>query len=96
MGLRLHSSAESVLYPPIWNTVFQAFWAYIPDSILEYVRYIPTREYARFQYTLKVINKVSKQLIDQKSEELLAGGKTTKDVMSVLGKQHCYPAFQSC
>ena len=52
------------------------------------MQYIPTREYTRFRHTLQVINKVSKQLIDQKSEDLLSGDKSSKDVMSVLGESN--------
>ncbi|KIP03775.1 hypothetical protein PHLGIDRAFT_129943 [Phlebiopsis gigantea 11061_1 CR5-6] len=73
---------DSVLHPPLWNTVFQALWPYLPDGLLEYARYIPTREYTRFRQTLKLINKVSKQLIDHKSGQ--SEDKSSRDVMSVL------------
>ena len=63
--------------------LFQALWPYLPDTLLEYVRYIPTREYARFRRTLNLINRVSKELIDHKSA--LSEDKSSKDVMSVLG-----------
>ncbi|GJE88905.1 cytochrome P450 [Phanerochaete sordida] len=76
--------ADSVLYPSRWSTIFRALWKFLPDWLLRYVRFIPTREYTRFRHTLNVINKVSKSLIDQKAADLLAGDKTSKDVMSVL------------
>lgn len=58
----------------------------MPDWMLYYVRHIPTREYARFKHTLRIINKVSKELIDQKSEDLLTDDKSDKDVISILGE----------
>nr|BAL05189.1 cytochrome P450 [Phanerodontia chrysosporium] len=76
--------ADSLLYPSAWSTIFRGLWRFIPDQLLFYVRYLPTREYTRFRYTLNIINKVSKSLIDQKSEDLLSGDKSSKDVMSVL------------
>lgn len=79
-------SVDSTLHPSTWNTLFQAVWAYLPQPVLDYVRFIPTREYSRFLQSLKVVNKVSKTLIKQKSDMLLHGDKTSKDVMSVLGK----------
>lgn len=60
----------------------------MPDRLLYYVKYIPTREYTRFRHSLRIINKMSKQLIDQKSEDLLSGDKSSKDVMSVLGESN--------
>ncbi|EKM51869.1 uncharacterized protein PHACADRAFT_262258 [Phanerochaete carnosa HHB-10118-sp] len=75
--------ADSMLYPTAWNAVFQTLWDYIPDSILECVRYVPTREYARFQYTMRIFNKYSQQLIAQKSAAPV-DDKSSRDVMSIL------------
>ncbi len=71
--------------PSRWNALFRASWSYLPNFLLDLVDYIPTREYKRFRHTTKVINKVSKRLIEEKTEALLSGGKTSKDVMSILG-----------
>ncbi|KIP07386.1 hypothetical protein PHLGIDRAFT_19184 [Phlebiopsis gigantea 11061_1 CR5-6] len=76
--------SDSVLHLPPIEAVFEGLWTYLPRSLLDHVRHLPTRKYARFERTLRVMNKVSKQLIEQKSEMLLHGDKTTKDVMSVL------------
>ena len=73
------------MHPSKWNTLFRASWKYLPTFVLDFVDYIPTREYKRFRHTTKVINKVSKQLIEEKTEALLSGGQTSKDVMSILG-----------
>ena len=78
-------SIDSVMHPSKWNTLFRASWKYLPTFVLDFVDYIPTREYKRFRHTTKVINKVSKQLIEEKTEALLSGGQTSKDVMSILG-----------
>ena len=66
--------------------IFQELWRYVPYRLLYYVKYIPTREYTRFQHSLRIINKMAKQLIDQKFAALLSGGNSDKDVMSVLGE----------
>ena len=65
--------------------VFRAMWKYIPNPILELVKYIPSREYARSRDMLGVVNRVSKQLIDEKAAALLDGDKSRRDIMSVLG-----------
>lgn len=74
------------MYPTAWNAIFQAFWSYLPESILERVRHIPTREYARIKYTVDIFNKYSKRLIAQKSAAM-ASDIRNKDVMSVLGER---------
>ncbi|KIP03776.1 hypothetical protein PHLGIDRAFT_31651 [Phlebiopsis gigantea 11061_1 CR5-6] len=76
--------SDSMLHLPAWNVVFEGLWTYLPRSLVECIRYMPTREYSRFARTLRVVNRVSKQLVEQKSEMLLHGDKTNKDVMSVL------------
>ncbi|KAJ3539651.1 hypothetical protein NM688_g6334 [Phlebia brevispora] len=76
---------DSLMHPSGWNTLFKASWSYLPACVLDYVDYIPTREYKRFRQTMSVINKVSKRLIDEKTEALLNGGGSSKDVMSILG-----------
>ncbi|EKM51868.1 uncharacterized protein PHACADRAFT_262256 [Phanerochaete carnosa HHB-10118-sp] len=75
--------ADSNMYPTVWNAIFQAFWDYLPDKVLEQVRHIPTREYRRMQSTLRLFIKYSQRLIAQKSAAL-ASDKSSKDVMSVL------------
>ena len=66
--------------------MFRATWKYLPTWILDYVDYIPTREYSRFRRTAKLMNSVSKQLVDEKTEAQLSGDVSAKDVMSVLGQ----------
>ncbi len=58
----------------------------MPSALLEYVGYIPTREYTRFRKAMQVIGRVSKQLIDEKTKSYSDGDDTRKDAMSVLGK----------
>ena len=58
-------------------------------SILKFVKYIPTKDHTRFRRMLKVINKYAKDLIDEKTEAVLAGkGDNKKDIMSILGTSH--------
>ena len=79
------SSLDTTLHPAKWNIIFRAMWRYLPTALLDLVDYIPTKEYTRFRRTTKIINKVSKQLIDEKTDALLAGDMTGKDAMSILG-----------
>ncbi|KAJ3559576.1 hypothetical protein NM688_g255 [Phlebia brevispora] len=78
--------SESVLYPPKWDILFKATWKYIPEPILEFVRFIPTREYSRFRKTLDTIEDVSRGLVENKKSALLAGDPKSKDIMSILVK----------
>ncbi|KAJ3554565.1 hypothetical protein NM688_g3039 [Phlebia brevispora] len=76
---------DSVMHRSKLDTLFRASWNYLPTWVLDYVDYIPTREYKRFRHTSSVIDKVSKRLIDEKTEALLSGGGSSKDAMSILG-----------
>lgn len=54
--------------------------------ILAFVQYVPTKEHIRFRRTLKVINKFARDLINEKTEAVLAGkNENKKDMMSILG-----------
>lgn len=54
--------------------------------ILSFVQYVPSKEHIRFRSTLKVINKFAKDLINEKTEAVLAGKNENKrDMMSILG-----------
>lgn len=83
-----HFSADSQLYPSLWNVLFQATWSVLPEPLLYYIRYMPSREYKRYRSTLKVMDKVSQQLIEERRRDFTAGDPdaSRKDVMSVLGK----------
>ena len=59
---------------------------HIPQPLLDLVGYIPTKEYKRFRRTLKVVHRVSGELVREKRDALLADSKTNKDVLSILGK----------
>ena len=83
---------DSNLYPPAWDRIFRACWEYLPSPLLDLVDYMPTREYSRFRRTTKLINKVSEQLINDKTEALLSGDVSGKDAMSVLGMSGCFRA----
>ncbi|EGN99109.1 hypothetical protein SERLA73DRAFT_181928 [Serpula lacrymans var. lacrymans S7.3] len=72
---------DSVLHPPVWDVLFKATWSYIPNSILHYVRHIPTREYSRFKDFLDTSFRIGKGLVDQKASGTEKG---SKDIMSIL------------
>ena len=82
----IFTSADSNLYPSAGVLIFQATWDYLPGFLLNNLQHFPNRESRRFLRTIRVINKVSKRLIEEKREALLTGDKTSRDVMSVLGK----------
>lgn len=75
---------DSSLHPSVWNALFIATWPYLPTPLLDLVDYLPTREYSRYRHTINVINKVSKRLIDEKTQDVLKGDSSKKDAMSVL------------
>ncbi|RPD64802.1 cytochrome P450 [Lentinus tigrinus ALCF2SS1-6] len=76
--------ADSIPNPSTFTILFRSLWYYIPDSILKYVKYMPGKDHARFRKTLKLINEYSKNLIDEKTEAVLAGKEGKKDIMSIL------------
>ena len=88
MALVGHSfSLDAIPFPSKKTMIFRHFWKYIPMPILKYVQYIPTKEHVRFRQTLKVINNFARELIEQKTEAVLAGkNENKKDIMSILGR----------
>ena len=75
-----------MLHPPKWDILFKALWSYIPERILYYVKYIPSREYSRFRRTLSLIEGVSRGLVNEKRAAYLAGDAKSKDIMTLLGE----------
>ncbi len=78
-------SSDTLLYPSGVDLLFKGLWRYIPASILQYVEYIPTKEYIRFRAFRKLAKSISKGLIEEKASVSMADG-TSRDVMSVLGE----------
>ncbi|KAI0263471.1 cytochrome P450 [Gloeopeniophorella convolvens] len=70
---------DSTLYPSNWDVLFKATWRLIPESLLSYVRYLPSREYSRFRRYLDFTRNFAREII-QKS--IIKGD--GKDIMSVL------------
>ncbi|KAF7436931.1 hypothetical protein PC9H_003765 [Pleurotus ostreatus] len=75
--------SDTLLYPSGVDLLFKGLWQYIPTSILQYVEYIPTKEYIRFRAFRKLAKSVSKGLIEQRASVSMGDG-TSRDVMSVL------------
>jgi alkylphenol/PAH-inducible cytochrome P450 monooxygenase len=59
--------------------VFRSLWRYFPDSVLYYLRYLPSREYTRFRHYINFIRNFSRDLV---AKSIAKGD--GKDVMSVL------------
>ncbi|KAI0306242.1 cytochrome P450 [Multifurca ochricompacta] len=70
---------DSTLYPAWYDLIFKESWHFIPEPLLEYVRYVPTREYRRFRSFLDYIRNMSREMI---KESMINGD--GKDIMSVL------------
>ncbi|VDB83332.1 unnamed protein product [Peniophora sp. CBMAI 1063] len=70
---------DSVLYPHAWDVVFRSFWQHVPPSMLYYLRYLPSREYARFRGFLDFTRTFGKDLVTRSEEK-----SDSKDIMSVL------------
>ena len=73
------SSIDATLYPAWYDLIFKETWKYIPGPLLEYVRYLPTREYRGFRSWLDNVREFSRGLIKQ---DMIQGDGT--DIMSVL------------
>ncbi|KAF8259494.1 cytochrome P450, partial [Lactarius quietus] len=70
---------DTTLYPSRLDVVFRALWRYIPESILHFVRYLPSREYRRFRSYSDYVHNFAQGLI---KESMVRGD--GKDMMSVL------------
>ncbi|KAH9066245.1 cytochrome P450 [Lactarius vividus] len=70
---------DSVLYPSWYDLIFKETWKYIPGPLLEYIRYVPTREYRGFRSWLDNVRVFSRGLIKQSTDK--GDG---NDIMSVL------------
>ncbi|KAH9018119.1 cytochrome P450 [Lactarius pseudohatsudake] len=70
---------DSLLYPSWYDLVFKGTWKYIPRPLLEYVRYIPTREYRGWRSWLDNVRVFSRGLIKQSTDK--GDG---NDIMSIL------------
>ena len=73
------SSIDATLYPAWYDLIFKETWKYIPGPLLEYVRYLPTREYRGFRSWLDNVREFSRGLIKQ--DMIQVDG---TDIMSVL------------
>ncbi|KAH9023972.1 cytochrome P450 [Lactarius pseudohatsudake] len=70
---------DSMLYPSWYDLVFKETWKYISRPLLEYVRYIPTREYRGWRSWLDNVRVFSRGLIKQSTDK--GDG---NDILSVL------------
>jgi cytochrome P450 len=73
------TSVDSTLYPHRWDIVFRHLWRGVPESVLYYLRYLPSREYSRFRRYQDFMRQFAKNLLS-KGEATSEG----KDVMSIL------------
>lgn len=73
------TSLDSTLYPTPLNLIFKSTWRYVPEFLLRFVRYLPTREYRRFRAYLDYARKFSEDIIWKS-----AAKGDGNDMMSVL------------
>jgi cytochrome P450 len=65
----LLESIDSRLYPPPYDILFKSIWCYIPEPILTFVWYLPTREYRRFLRYTRFMRKFSQDMIEKSMTE---------------------------
>lgn len=70
---------DSTLYPSHFDIVFKSLWRYIPESLLHYVRYLPSRQYRRLREYSDSVRHFSRDII----KDILSKG-DGKDIMSTL------------
>lgn len=59
---------------------------YLPTKVLEYISDNAGGKVKSFRDTGDLMTEISKNLVNTKSEALLQGKATTKDLMSILGQ----------
>ncbi|TFY76007.1 hypothetical protein EWM64_g8005 [Hericium alpestre] len=72
---------DSTLYPSKLDTLFRAFWRYIPEEPLHLIRFLPTKEYKRFLQYSNVMRRLAPRII--RRNEASGNG---KDIVSVLAR----------
>jgi hypothetical protein len=77
-------SAETQFEVPKILIFFRGLWLYLPNAILDLIKYLPAFE--RIQSYMQVATKVANELIDEKQQVYLRGGKGNDDIVSILGK----------
>ena len=79
---------KSRINPTIFDSIFRATWRFFPLWLVDYVKYLPKREYTRLRATREVADRVSSNLVDQAIEDARSVGfeKSKKDMISVLGE----------
>ena len=82
---------KSRIHPTIVDTLFRATWRFLPMSVLDYIKYLPRREYKSALHTRQVVDRVAGGLVDDaiKNARGLGDEKGQKDVLSVLGGFDC-------
>jgi alkylphenol/PAH-inducible cytochrome P450 monooxygenase len=73
------TSIDTTLYPTPLNLIFKSTWRYIPEFLLRFVRYLPTREYRRFRVYLDYVREFSEDIIKKNGDK-----DDSNDMMSVL------------
>ncbi|KAI0756691.1 cytochrome P450 [Daedaleopsis nitida] len=77
---------DTALHIPKWLIFYRTMWNYLPDWILRYVGWTPTKEHRRLRRTNKVIRKIGARLLGEKVQEVSGKASGQKDVLSILIK----------
>lgn len=72
------------MFPSKWDILFKATWNYLPIRLLQFVDYLPAREYRRFRSTVQIMNRVAKNIIDEKIRE--GTPSTKRDIVDLMCK----------
>ncbi|KAG1747117.1 cytochrome P450 [Suillus paluster] len=72
---------DTLLNPSSWDIVFKSIWRFLPQPILNCLKYLPSREYSRFATYLQTAIKTGKTIINEKAAGTEKG---SKDIISIL------------
>ena len=68
--------------------LYRSLWNYLPDPLLKLTQYTPTRQDRHVRSVKHVVNKIGKQLFEEKMKVISDATKESKqkDVLSVLSE----------
>lgn len=61
-------------------------WNYLPDPLLDIVRYTPNKGTRRVRHTYRTLEKIGSQLLDEKMKQVSSKDNDQKDVLSILSE----------
>ncbi|KAI0800950.1 cytochrome P450 [Fomes fomentarius] len=75
---------DTGLHIPKWLIFYRTMWNYLPDPLLNIVRYTPNKGTRRVRHTYRTLEKIGSQLLDEKMKQVSSKDNDQKDVLSIL------------